>query len=307
VNGGLVLQAIVAGLAAGAVYGLVALGFSLVYRLTSVLQFAHGDLVGAASFVAVAVAFGSGPPVASGVAVSRYVLAALAVLVVSALASVGVYRIAVRPFAGNAIGWIGGTVAVAFAIEGALGALFPRESYSLPDPLPFADRAPIGLPGGASLPPRVLYVLAVGALVALGARMLMRRGTFGAALSAIATEPDGARLVGLPVERFLAIAFALAGVLAGVAGLIGAPDAGSIGVQTGAVFGLKAIAAAIVGGLVNPDRVYLAALGIGVVESCVATLPPNGSGVGWRDVAPLLLAVLLLAVRAPRAAREQLG
>ena len=306
-SAGLVLQAIVAGLAAGAVYGLVAVGFSLVYRLTSVLQIAHGELVGAASFTLIAVSFGTGPPLATGVPLWRYLLAVVLVLSFSAVLGLGVYRIAVRPFATNATGWIGATVAVAFAIEGALGALFPREAYALADPLPFARWHSISLGGGAAISPRVLYVLAVGVLVGILMRLVLRRGWFGMALSAIAAEPDGARLVGLPVERYLAIAFGLAGLLAGVAGLVGAPDAGSVGVQTGALFGLKAIAAAIAGGLVNLDRVYLSALGLGVVESCIVTLAPNGAGVGWRDVAPLLAAVVLLAVRAPRAAREHLG
>jgi branched-chain amino acid transport system permease protein len=304
VSAGIVIQAVVSGLAAGAVYGLVAAGFALTYRLTRVLQFAHGDFVGAASFAAIAVAFGSSPAVAVGAPAWRYALAVAVVLAVSGLLGLFVYRVAVRPFARNAIGWIGATAAVAFAIQGTLGALFPGEAYALPDPLPFSRWKPISLTGGASLSPRVLWVLGVGIAVALVARAITRRGWFGTALSAIASEPDGARLVGLPVERYLAIAFALAGALAGVAGLVGAPDAGAVGVQTGALFGLKAIAAAIIGGLVNVDRVYVAALGVGVVESCIATLPANGAGAGWRNVAPLLVAVLLLALRAPRAAYE---
>jgi branched-subunit amino acid ABC-type transport system permease component len=302
---GLVLQAVVTGVAAGAVYGLVAVGFSLVYRLTRVLQLAHGELVGAASFLMIVLAFGTGVPVAGRIGAGRYALGAVVVLLGSAALSLGVYVVAVRPFRSSALGWIGGTVAVAFAIEGVLAAAFPREAYALPSPVDFGR--PLGLPGGASLSPRVMYVLGVGVAVALCARVLLRRGWFASALTAIASEPDGARLVGLPVEKLLAVAFALAGVLAGVAGLMGAPDAGSIGVSTGALFGLKAIAAAILGGLVSLDRVYLTAIALGVAETCVATLPAHGAGAGWRDVAPLLLAVVFLAVRTPSAARERLG
>jgi len=304
---GIVLQAVIAGLAAGAVYGLVAVGFSLVYRLTSVLQFAHGHLVGAAQFVAIAVAFGTGPALASGASGGRFAVALVAVLSISALAGFAVYRLALRPFRGSAIGWIGVTVALAFAIEGTLTAVFPRESYALPDPLPFGRWRALRLPDGASIPPRALYVLGVGLIVAVIARIITRHGSFGAALSAIASEPLGARLVGLPVERYLGFAFAIAGVLAGIAGLIGSPGSNVADLHTGALFGLKAIAAAIIGGLVEPERVFVAALGIGVFESLIATLPAGGGGVAWRDVAPLLLAVAVLAVRPPRATREMVG
>jgi branched-chain amino acid transport system permease protein len=307
VSFGLVLQALIVGLAAGAVYGLVAVGFSLVYRLTSVLQFAHGDLVGLASFLLIAIAFGSGPPVATGVPLWRYLIGVLVVLVASAAIGVAVYLVAVRPFLSSAIGWIGTTVAIAFAIEGSLVVLFPRESYVLPDPLPFGRWGSIGLTGGASIPPRALYVLGVGVVVAMGARIVLRRGWFGIAVAAVADQPEAARLVGLPIERLLGTAFAVAGLLAGIAGLIGVPEGGAIGVQTGALFGLKAIAAALIGGLVDMERVYVTALGLGIFESCIATLVPHGGGVGWRDVAPLLVAVVVLAARPPRAAVESLG
>jgi len=272
-----------------------------------VLQFAHGDLVGLGSFLLIAIAFGTGPPIAAGVPVWRYVIAAMVVLTASAAIGVAVYVVAVRPFIGNPVGWLGTTVAIAFAIEGSLVVLFPREAYVLPDPLPFGRWGAIGLSGGASISPRTLYVLGVGAVVALATRHVLRRGWFGIAVAAIADQPEAARLAGLPIERLLGLAFAFAGLLAGIAALIGVPEAGSIGVQTGALFGLKAIAAALVGGLVQFERVYVAALGLGVVESCIATLAPHGSGVGWRDVAPLLIAVLLIAIRPPRSAMETLG
>jgi len=306
-SAGIVLQAVITGLAAGAVYGLVAVGFALVYRLTSIFEFAHGDLVGGASFVMIAVAFGTAPAVAGGVSLGRYAVGAVVVVVASAALGALIYYVAVRSFAGNALAWIGATAAVALAIEGVLAAEFPHEAYALPDALPFTRWHALSLMDGASISPRVFYVLGVGLVVALAFRWILNRTWFGLGLSAIANEPVGARLVGLPVERLLVLAFALSGALAGVAGLIGAPDAGSIGVQSGALLGAKAIAAAIIGGLVDLDRVYGAALALGVLESCIATLAPHGSGVPWRDVAPLMVAVLVLVARSPRAAREQLG
>ena len=111
------VQAVITGLAAGAGYGLVAIGFSLVYRLTGVVQFALGELMSLTIFVALLAAAGTGPVTATNVASVRFVLAIAAALAVAAAAGVLVYLLAVRPFLRRAyvMGWIGGTVAAAFA------------------------------------------------------------------------------------------------------------------------------------------------------------------------------------------------
>ena len=304
---GLVIQVVIAGLAAGAVYGLVAIGFTLVYRLTSVLQFAHGDLVGGSLFLAIVIQSGTAPVTATSPSVLRYLLAVVLTLAAAALAGALLYTFVLRPFTrrGAAIGWIGATVALAFVIQGALAAAFPREAYVITDPFPFSSWRPIGLPGGASLPPRTLFVLVIGVALAAGIGLLLTRSRFGRAVSAISSEPLGAQIVGLPVDRLTAIAFALAGILAAAAGLIGTPSSGTIGTQTGLLLGLKAIAAALIGGLASPGRVFVAALGVGVIESAVATLhvpgvPRLALGPAWRDIAPLLIAVLVVVLRSRR-------
>jgi branched-subunit amino acid ABC-type transport system permease component len=217
------------------------------------------------------------------------------------------YVFAVRPFVGNPLGWIGATAAAGFAIEAVLAAVFRRDAYALPDALPFGRWQALSLPGGASISPRVLFVLAIGVVTAALFGALLVRSRFGLALTAIASDADSARLVGVPVERLVGAAFALAGTLAAVAGLIGAPDGGSIGLTTGSLFGLKGMAAVILGGFVDLKRVYVAALLVGVVESGIATLIPDGAGVPWRDIAPLLAALAFLLVRIPAVARESLG
>jgi branched-chain amino acid transport system permease protein len=307
VSVGLVIQVIVAGLAAGAVYGLVAIGFTLVYRLTSVLQFAHGDIVGGSLFLALVVESGTGPITATSPTVLRYAVAVALTLAITAIASAAVYMFLLRPFTrrGSAVGWIGATVALAFVIQGALAAAFPREAYVVSDPFPFSRWRPISLPNGASLPPRTLFVLAIGLVLAAAVGVLLTRSRFGRAVSAIASEPLGAQIVGLPVDRLTASAFALAGALAAAAGLIGTPSAGAIGTQTGLLLGLKAIAAAWIGGLASPRRVFVAALAVGVFEAAVTTLHVPGFphlmlGPAWRDIAPLLAALVVVVLRSRR-------
>ncbi|MCA1834047.1 MAG: branched-chain amino acid ABC transporter permease [Actinomycetota bacterium] len=301
---GFVLQVVVSGLAAGAVYGLVAIGFSLVYRLTRVVQLAHGDIVGASVFLALVLAAGSGPVTATNVSVIRYVAAVAAAVVVAGAVGGALYLGALRPFIrrGSAVGWIGATAAVAFAIQGILAASFEREAYVLPDPLPFSKWQPISLPGGASLPPRTLWILLAGSALAFVAGFILTRTRFGVAVSAIASEREGAQIVGLPVDRLTTLAFVLAGVLAAAAGVLGTPGAGAVGTQTGLLLGLKAIAASLAAGFGPPRRVFIAALTLGVFEAAITSLhvpgfPRLALGPAWRDVAPLLAALLFVTIR----------
>lgn len=310
-TGGLLLQVLISGLAAGAVYGLVAIGFTLVYRLTSVLQLAFGDLVGGSVFLTLLLAAGTGPVTATNVSVARYLIAVAVAVAIGAIAGAAIYLLVLRPFIrrGSTLGWLGATVAAALAIEGALAAAFPREAYVLPDPLPFSRWDPIVIAGGASVPPRTIWVLVAGLVLAAIAGFVLTRTRFGVAVSAVASEPLGAQVVGLPVDRLIAGAFAMAGVLAAAAGIIGTPAGGAVTTQTGLLLGLKAIAVALLAGLGSPGKVFRTALALGVFEAAVVSLhvpgvPRLAFGSAWRDVAPLLLAILVVAVRSAPAMKE---
>src|SRR5438874_966243 len=173
---GLVLQVVITGIAAGAAYGLVAVGFSLVYRLTGVLNLAHGDLVGVGVFAGLVAAAGTAPVGQGQVGVARTLLGIVVALVVAGATGLVVYLFAVRPFFDrpSPIGWIGATAALAFAIEGALAASFSRQGYVFPDLFRFASASPITVMG-AVIPIRTLWVLGAGGVVALATDRLLRR------------------------------------------------------------------------------------------------------------------------------------
>lgn len=301
---GLVLQVLISGLAAGAAYGLVAIGFGLVYRLTSVLHFAHAEIAGAAAFFALLLTSGSDPSRAGG-SPWGFRLAALAAVLVAAAASALVYRLLIRPFLrdGSSLGWIASTVALAVAIQGGLAIAFPREAYVLPDVLPGGGTIRLG--GGVVLPVRTLVVLAFAVALGAGTGRFLKRSRYGKALSAIADEPLGAQTTGLPVELLVLSAFALAGALAAIGGTVAFPAGGVISTQTAALFGLKGFAAALLARNRSPERIFLTALGLGVFEAVIVSLhvpgfPGLALGPAWHDVAPLLLALVVLAVRPGR-------
>ncbi len=299
----LVLQVIVTGLAAGAGYGLLAIGLAVIHRLTGVIHLALGELVGLAVVVTLLVVAGPDLVTPSSVSAASYAGALSAGVAAAVLAGVGTYWLAVRPFLrrGLTLGWLGAVVAVAFAVRGALGAALVRDSYAFPDPIPFERVGTDGslvLSGGVTIPVRAFFVFAVGLVLAeVTARVLERTG-WGRALRAVAAEPDGAHLTGLPVDRLLAGAFALAGGLAAIAAIVQAPSV-PVTVATGSLLGLKGLVAAVLVGFGSPRRAFLAGLAVGLVETAVATydIGPVHLGAEFRDVIPLALAVIVLGWR----------
>jgi branched-subunit amino acid ABC-type transport system permease component len=194
-------------------------------------------------------------------------------------------------------------VAAAFAVHGFLQAAFVRQSYVFPDLLPF-DRigkgGAISLGGGTTVQARAFFVIGAGVALAAGAAAVLRRSRQGRALQAVAMDLDAADAVGLPVDRLLALAFAGTGAVAALAAVVAAPGA-PVNADTGALLGLKGLAAALIAGFGSPWRSFAAGLGVGLLESAVTTLHVGGFRLGpaWRDVAPLLVAVVV-AVMAGR-------
>lgn len=300
-DGGVLLQALLSGLATGAVLGLVALGFTLVAGTVRVLHLAHGDLVVAAVFVAVLGVLGT-TPVAVELAAGPAAGFVLLVLGAGVLLSVGVALLAVRPHlptagrAGDALGWVAGGVAAGLLLREGLGLLLPQQGYAVPDPLRLDRLTATGvflLPGGQALPARVPAVLLLALLVGVSVERLLVRSRFGRALRAVADDPDAAALCGVPARRVVLQVFALAGALAAVAGLLDAPGRTSLSVDDGVVLGLAGIAAALLGGLGSARGALLGGLAVGLLQSLVVT----ALGARWTDIVPLALLVVVLAVR----------
>src|SRR5436189_4463668 len=202
------LQVFVTGLAAGGVYGLFAAGHSLIYRLTGIVNFAFGDLVGLGIFSTLLVLAGTSPVTRAGAHGPRFLGALLVGLVGCVAAGIGTYFGLVQPYLsrGSTIGWVAGTAAVAFAIRAVIGAAFQRSSYVFPDPLPVHRVGSAGFirVAGAHVEARAFFVLGLALALALGSAWLLERTRFGRALRAVADDSEGARVVGVPVGLLVA-------------------------------------------------------------------------------------------------------
>lgn len=303
------LQIVLSGLAAGSVYGLLAVGHTLVYRLTGIVHFALGDLVGLGVFTALLITAGRGPVTQASASSWRFALALVVGVVLTAAVSSGTFTAFIQPHLQrrSTVGWVAASVAIAFAIQELLRVVFIRPAYVFPDPFPFHDAGNDGIVSvaGATFQLRSVFVIALGLALARAVTVIVDRTRFGRGLQAISQDADGARLVGIPVERFVARAFALVGAFAVLIAVAAAPS-GPFSVTSGSLFGLKGLVAALLVGFSQPLRAFAAGLGLGVVEAAIASGEIGGHGIGpsWREVIPLAFALLLLASRSRRQAPE---
>ncbi|HEY6887248.1 MAG TPA: hypothetical protein VI300_05685 [Solirubrobacter sp.] len=290
-SGPVAVQALVTGLATGAAYGLIALGFTLVQRLTGVLAFAHGDVLIGAVFIAVLAVIGT-MPVAAPLGAGSVVALAVVALAAGAALSAAVYVVAIRPFRGDALGWVASSLAAGLLVRELVGMPFAQQAYALPDPL--GSPGSIGLGGGVTVPVRALEVLALGLLVGVAVERALATTGAGAVMRAVADDARAAALLGVRTERVVIVAFLLAGALAGFAGLLIAPQA-PIGLQDGVLLGLKGMTAALLGRLGSLRLALAGGLVLGVLEGFI--LASSSLGARWADTIVLALLAVLAATR----------
>lgn len=303
-------QAVVTGLSVGAVYGLVALGFTLVWSLVRVIAFAHGDLVVGSVLVAVLAVVGTTPVAVSLSTGDSLALVALALGAGAVLSSL-TYLVAVRPFlvrpgdpathrrglAGDVTGWVAAGLAAGLAVRTVLGLALPAAAYAVPDPLhldALTSSGVLHLPGGVTVPARVGGVLAIGLALGLATDLVLVRSRTGRAMRAVADDPDAAVLMGIPTERVVLVAFAVAGLLAGAAGVLDAPGR-TLPLDAGVLLGLDGAAAALLGRLGSAWGAIAGGLALGVLQQVVVAAPALGAA--YVDVVPLAVLVVVLALR----------
>ncbi|MBA9062356.1 branched-chain amino acid transport system permease protein [Methylobacterium fujisawaense] len=251
---------LVSGLGLGSMYGLVALGFHVTYAVSGTVNFAQGSVVTLGAVLAYTLGVTLGWPMPAAIVLA---------LAGCALFGLVVERALVRPFvARGSDAWLLATVAGGIVLDNTVLFTFGKEPRSLPSPL---ATKPVEILG-TGIYPLQLVIPVVGIALAFAIRTVFRRTDLGRVLLAVAQNADAARLMGIDVRRTVACAFALSAVLAGIAGLLIAPLF-SVSAELGTLFGIKAFAVAILGGIGSATGVILAGLLYGLVEAGVtATL-----------------------------------
>lgn len=274
------IQLIVNAVAIGSIYAVVALSFEIAYESTGVVNFATGQLV------TVGALLGASALVFTGTSfVGAYALVFLGMAVLGLLFFMGVFMPLRRQ---PAVTIIIGTVAIGISIQNVAQLVWGSQ--------PIATRSPVGTDTlnvmGTVIALHSLYVIAVAGMLILGVYLLLYRSSLGSQFRALAQDPEAARLMGIRANRLYSMTWILVCLLAGVAGLLLGPM-WFIDVGIGEGVGLKAFAAAIIGGFGSVPGAIIGGLLVGLAEILGASYISSA----YKDAIVFALMFLFLLVR----------
>ncbi len=278
------LQYLISVLNLGAIYALLALGLVVVFGQLGFLNFAHGDLMTLFGY-ALLFMIGWGIP---------FWIAAAAAIIFAGLCAMAMERIAFRPLRGRSPMTL---LITSFAISGALHVIFQIAISPRSKPIPIPEFLSGYITFGDVFISRAqifTIMVAVGSLLAL--RLFLARSRLGIALRASAADFDVARTVGIRANRVIALAFFLSGALAGVAALLWIAQRGAVHPALGLTPMIKALIAAIIGGLANPKGALYGGFLLGALEATLLQILPDHLVV-FRDAVVLLLLIMFLVFR----------
>jgi len=275
------LQLVISGIAQGCIYGLIALGFVLIYKATETVSFAQGELMMLGAFGGLAGMTLLGFP---------YWLAVLCAIAGMALFGALLERIVIRPILGQpAFSIVMLTIGIGYAARGLI-TMIPNigtETHTLA--VPYKDQ--IWNLAGLVLNVEQMVVIAVTAALSALLYLLFRYSKLGLAMQAASQNQLAAYYMGIPVKRLNGIAWALASAVAAIAGLLLAPIT-FVHANMGFI-GLKAFPAAVVGGFSSLPGAIVGGLVIGIVESLSGFYLPDG----FKDTAAYVVVLIMLVVK----------
>ena len=292
----ILLQQILNGLVLGSVYALVALGYTMVYGILQLINFAHGEVLMIGAMVAVwlvpmLLAAGLPPAVV-------LLIVVLAAIPVCMALSVAMERLAYRPLR-NAPRLAPLITAIGMSIVMQTVAMIIWK----PNPIVFPDLLPTTpVPiFGAILAPKQILILVVAALMMTGLMLLVNKTRLGRAMRATAENPRIAGLMGVNANQVIAATFAIGAALAAVAGVLVALNYNIVHFSMGFIPGLKAFTAAVLGGIGNIAGAVVGGLLLGIIESLgagyIGDLTGGFLGSHYQDIFAFAVLILVLLFR----------
>ncbi|GAA2090091.1 branched-chain amino acid ABC transporter permease [Pseudolysinimonas kribbensis] len=276
----MLLQVLLSGLAIGAVYGLMAMAFAIVFYVTRVINFATGQLLMVSIMITAALSRAGLPDIVS------VVVGVLA----STVAGVLIYLLAVRPvlrFDRFSFAWLVSTLGVAIVLQSLAAIIWGPTSRGFPALL---NRDNLHI-GGAGISVQELLTIIVAIVVLVGFELVRRRTLFGKLGQAISADPEMASAIGARVTGFAIAAFAIGGLLAGVAGILVGPITFS-NPYLGDTYGIFGFIALMIGGIERPA----AAMGGGLVLGILSVGANTFIGSQASDWFPFVVVVAVLLI-----------
>ncbi len=290
------LQTLINGLVIGSLYALIAVGYTVVYGIVQLINFAHGEvfMIGAFGSLAVWQIFFSG-----NTALWVLPFMVIGAVIASVAVAVAMERVAYRPLRGAPrLAPLITAIGVSVFLQEAVRLFYPGAKSKIPYPQIDVVTGPALQVGGLVFPRAAIFTLA--SLVVCGTLLwfFVYRTKSGRGMQAVSQDPDTARLMGINVDRIIVIAFALGAVLAAVAGIAQGLLNSNIDFRMGFLAGLKAFTAAVLGGIGNIPGAILGGLVLGLVESFATQyIPGQFGGPAWKDVWAFVLLIVVLVFR----------
>jgi len=291
----LLLQQVINGLSLGAMYSLLALGFTLVYGIAELINFAHFNVFMVGAMVAMltlqALGLNGQETTLTGLPLVGTLFAALLVsMLVCGGIGVGIERFLLRPLRGvKGPAAMITTIGVSYVLFNVVLLTLGSDAKNFPNPLPSI----IFNIGGAVLRLREILIWVIALALMAGLTYFVQYTRMGKAMRATAQDPEAARMMGVEVDRVVMTAFFLGSALAGACGMIFGLYYNLAKVDIGFAAGLRAFTAAVLGGIGNVPGAMLGGVVIGMIEA----VSGQTVGTAWTDVIIFGLLVLVLIIR----------
>ncbi len=308
--GGLLLQQLINGLTIGCIYALVALGYSMVYGVLELLNFAHGELFMLGAYVAIFILGGlvTKGPAPLGILIVVLGLCLVAGMFVSSSLGVVIEKVAYRPLRyASRLAPILTALGVSIFLQNTTMLVAGRRPWYFPNIFPtrtytFADAHATNLQ---------LLILIVAAGLMVGLHYLVNRTNYGLAIRAVAEDKDVASLMGIDLDRTISSVFVIGPSLGAAAGLLFSLYYGVAFFNMGFLAGIKAFTAAVLGGIGNIPGAMLGGLLLGVLEAVGAGILPIVShgvvGAEYKDIFAFVVLIGVLVFKPTGLMGERVG
>ena len=284
------IQQLINGLAVGGIYALVALGYTMVYGVLKLINFAHGDLFTIGAYLGLTLLVSSnlaGLLTPVGAAIAVFIMVSLFVALIGWILE----RAAYRPLRNaNRLSAVVSALGASIFFENAIMLIYGARVYVYPEFM----RPDFSIPLlGINVPFMRLLIIAASVILMVCLWIFIQRTRMGASIRAVAIDQAASRLMGINVDRVISLVLLIGPGLGGAAGLMVGIYYGQIDFTMGWTYGLKAFTAAILGGIGNIPGAMLGGFLLGVTEALAA----GYIAMAWKDAVAFLVLIIILIIR----------
>lgn len=274
------IETLINGLSMGSTYAMIALGYTMVYGIAKMLNFAHGDVIMVGGYMIFVTMTATGNPV----------LGVIAAVVFCMLLGVTIEKVAYKPLRGSSpLAVLITAIGVSYLLQSTAQIIFG----TAPKMVNVADLGNLDI-GGLSIPIYTLVTLGCSVIIMTALSLFVKYTRTGRAMIAVSEDKGAAQLMGINVNQIIMITFAIGSALAAFAGLFMLMKSPSLTNTLGAMPGIKAFTAAVIGGIGSIPGAMLGGILMGVVEAISLTIPAIAP---YTDAIEFIILIIILLVR----------